>query len=295
MTEATIINGREVANKLRSEIKDRVESLNAKGITPGLAVVLVGDDPASEVYVRMKGRACDKMGIHENTFTLPKETSQDELLNLVGELNQNDSYHGILVQMPLPEQIDSDVIIDAISPEKDVDGLHPVSTGRLVAGKTGFIPCTPYGILKMLQHYGIETDGKNAVVIGRSILVGKPIANLLYQKNATGNATVTICHTHTKDLASHTRRADILIVAAGSPNAVTADMIKPHATVIDVGTNRVDDPGSEKGYKLVGDVDFENAKKVADYISPVPGGVGPMTITMLLHNTTWSAERKADI
>ena len=291
MTEATIINGREVANKLRSEIKERVEGLKSQGITPGLAVVLVGDDPASEVYVRMKGRACERMGIHEKTFNLPKETSQEELLELVTELNNDDSYHGILVQMPLPEQIDSDVIIDAISPEKDVDGLHPVSTGRLVAGKTGFIPCTPYGILKMLKHYGIETDGKNAVVVGRSILVGKPIANLLYQKNETGNATVTICHTHTKDLASHTRRADILIVAAGSPNAVTADMIKPHATVIDVGTNRVDDPDSEKGYKLVGDVDFENAKKVADYISPVPGGVGPMTITMLLHNTTWSAER----
>jgi len=291
LTEATIINGREVANKLRSEIKERVEGLKSQGITPGLAVVLVGDDPASEVYVRMKGRACERMGIHEKTFNLPKETSQEELLELVTELNNDDSYHGILVQMPLPEQIDSDVIIDAISPEKDVDGLHPVSTGRLVAGKTGFIPCTPYGILKMLKHYGIETDGKNAVVVGRSILVGKPIANLLYQKNETGNATVTICHTHTKDLASHTRRADILIVAAGSPNAVTADMIKPHATVIDVGTNRVDDPDSEKGYKLVGDVDFENAKKVADYISPVPGGVGPMTITMLLHNTTWSAER----
>jgi len=291
LTEATIINGREVANKLRSEIKERVERLISQGVTPGLAVVLVGDDPASEVYVRMKGRACERMGIHEKTFNLPKETSQEELLELVTELNNDDSYHGILVQMPLPEQIDSDVIIDAISPEKDVDGLHPVSTGRLVAGKTGFIPCTPYGILKMLKHYGIETDGKNAVVVGRSILVGKPIANLLYQKNETGNATVTICHTHTKDLASHTRRADILIVAAGSPNAVTADMIKPHATVIDVGTNRVDDPDSEKGYKLVGDVDFENAKKVADYISPVPGGVGPMTITMLLHNTTWSAER----
>jgi len=288
LTEATIINGREVANNLRSEIKERVERLISQGVTPGLAVVLVGDDPASEVYVRMKGRACERMGIHEKTFNLPKETSQEELLELVTELNNDDSYHGILVQMPLPEQIDSDVIIDAISPEKDVDGLHPVSTGRLVAGKTGFIPCTPYGILKMLKHYGIETDGKNAVVVGRSILVGKPIANLLYQKNETGNATVTICHTHTKDLASHTRRADILIVAAGSPNAVTADMIKPHATVIDVGTNRVDDPDSEKGYKLVGDVDFENAKKVADYISPVPGGVGPMTITMLLHNTTWS-------
>ncbi len=292
MTEATIINGREVANKLRGEIKQRVEVLQDQGVTPGLAVVLVGEDPASEVYVRMKGRACEKMGILEKTFTLSKDTTQEELLALVNDLNNDDRYHGILVQMPLPKQIDPDIIIDAISPEKDVDGLHPISTGRLVAGKTGFIPCTPFGILKLLEHYGIDTDGKNAVVIGRSILVGKPIANLLYQKNETGNATVTICHTHTKDLASHTRRADILIVAAGSPNAVTADMIKPHATVIDVGTNRVDDPDSEKGYKLVGDVDFENAKKVADYVSPVPGGVGPMTITMLLHNTTWSAERK---
>jgi len=291
VAQAQIIDGREVANNIREEISEKMGELKSRGITPGLAVVLVGNDPASETYVRMKGRACEKMGIKEKTFTLPESTSQDELLELVSQLNQDKTYHGILVQMPLPEQINPDVIIEALSPEKDVDGLHPTSMGRLVAGKAGFIPCTPHGILKLLEYYDLETDGKHAVVVGRSILVGKPIANLLYQKNATGNATVTICHTHTDDLAQFTRRADILIVAAGAPRAVTADMIKPGAVVIDVGINRVEDTSRERGYRLEGDVDFEKAQKVAGYITPVPGGVGPMTITMLMQNTVWSAER----
>lgn len=293
MAQAKIIDGREVAQKLREEYKSRVQQLKEQGITPGLAVVIVGEDPASKVYVRMKGKACRKLGIEEKTFELPKETTQEELLELIQTLNRDEQYHGILVQMPLPEQIDENTIIESIDFSKDVDGLHPVSVGRIVMGRPEFIPCTPHGILELLKHYQIETDGKNVVIVGRSNLVGKPIANLLYQKTEWGNATVTICHTHTKDLPSVTRRADILIVAAGSPNAVTADMIKPHATVIDVGVNRVEDSSAEKGYRLVGDVDFENAQKVADYISPVPGGVGPMTITMLLHNTIWSAEQKS--
>lgn len=291
MAQATTIDGKKVATELREDIAQRVKKLKSGGVTPGLAVVLVGEDPGSQVYVRMKGRACEKMGIHEKTYTLPADTSQSDLLALVNQLNHDDQFHGILVQMPLPKQIDPNTIIMAIDPDKDVDGLHPVNVGKLVLGQEGFVPCTPFGILKLLEYYNIEIEGKNAVVVGRSNLVGKPITNLLYQKTKRGNATVTICHTRTKDIAQHTRRADLLIAAAGSPQFITADMVKPHAVVIDVGTNRVEDETTERGYRLVGDVDFENARKVADFISPVPGGVGPMTITMLLHNTTWSAER----
>lgn len=292
MADATVIDGRKVADKLRKEYNARVESLEGKGVTPGLAVVIVGEDPASQVYVRMKGKACRKMGIHEKTFELPEETSQEQLLELVDRLNGDEQYHGILVQMPLPDHMDESTVIEAIAPSKDVDGLHPVNVGKIVMGRPEFIPCTPHGILELLKYYSINPDGKHAVIVGRSNLVGKPVANLLYQKTQGGNATVTICHTHTEDMAAFTRRADILIVAAGSPQAISADMIKPNATVIDVGVNRVEDTSTEKGYRLVGDVDFVNARKVADYISPVPGGVGPMTITMLLHNTIYSAEKK---
>jgi methylenetetrahydrofolate dehydrogenase (NADP+)/methenyltetrahydrofolate cyclohydrolase len=291
VAQATIIDGRAVAAELRENIGQRVDKLKSQDVTPGLAVVLVGDDPASKVYVRMKGKACEKLGVHEKTITLSEDTSEQDLLELVDELNNDSDYHGILVQMPLPGHTDSNRIIRAVSPAKDVDGFHPVNVGKLVLGQEGFIACTPHGILKLLQHYDIDTDGANVVVVGRSNIVGKPITNLLYQKTDTGNATVTICHTHTKDLASFTRRADILIAAAGAPEFIKADMIKPHAAVIDVGSNRVDAPDTEKGYKFVGDVDFLNAQKVADYITPVPGGVGPMTITMLLHNTVWSAEQ----
>jgi len=292
LADATVIDGRKVADKLRKEYNARVESLEGKGVTPGLAVVIVGEDPASQVYVRMKGKACRKMGIHEKTFELPEETSQEQLLELVNRLNGDEQYHGILVQMPLPDHMDESTVIEAIAPSKDVDGLHPVNVGKIVMGRPEFIPCTPHGILELLKYYSINPDGKHAVIVGRSNLVGKPVANLLYQKTQGGNATVTICHTHTEDMAAFTRRADILIVAAGSPQAISADMIKPNATVIDVGVNRVEDTSTEKGYRLVGDVDFVNARKVADYISPVPGGVGPMTITMLLHNTIYSAEKK---
>jgi len=293
MAQAEIIDGRQVAQEMRDQIKERVNALKSKGTDPGLAVVLVGEDPASKVYVRMKGKDCQKVGIHEETITLPEETSQEELLDIVRKLNADPQFHGILVQMPLPAHIDSSAIIQAIDPSKDADGLHPTNLGKLMLGEDGFVPCTPFGILKMLEYYKLETEGMNAVVVGRSNLVGKPITNLLYQKNKRGNATVTICHTRTKDLASHTRRADLLIVAAGSPKAVKADMIKPNAIVIDVGINRVDAPDTEKGYKLVGDVDFEPAQKVAGYITPVPGGVGPMTRAMLLHNTVMSAEKLA--
>ncbi|MCF7803600.1 MAG: bifunctional methylenetetrahydrofolate dehydrogenase/methenyltetrahydrofolate cyclohydrolase FolD [Candidatus Marinimicrobia bacterium] len=291
MAQAEIIDGKEVAAATQTEITKRIENLKSQGVEPGLTVIIVGEDPASQVYVRMKARDCRKVGIAENTIELPEDTPEKELLDLIDKLNRNPECHGILVQMPVPDQINSDTIIQAIDPAKDVDGLHPENVGKLVNGLEGFIPCTPFGVLKMLEYYDIETDGRDAVVVGRSKLVGKPIANLLYQKNDTGNATVTICHTHTQDLAQFTRRADILVVAAGAPNSITADMIKPHATVIDVGISRVDAPDTEKGYKLVGDVDFENAQKVAGYITPVPGGVGPMTRTMLLHNTVRAAER----
>ncbi|HKJ68183.1 MAG TPA: bifunctional methylenetetrahydrofolate dehydrogenase/methenyltetrahydrofolate cyclohydrolase FolD [bacterium] len=293
MAQAKIIDGKHVADELRKGISNRVEALKSNGVIPGLAVVMAGEDPPSQVYVRMKGKACEKLGITEETITLSAETSQDELVHLIEDLNNDDRFHGILVQMPLPDHMNPSTVIQAIDPRKDVDGLHPVNVGKLVLEETGFLPCTPHGILKLLEHYDIDTEGKNAVVIGRSNLVGKPITNLLYQKKpGTGNATVTICHTRTKDLAQHTRRADLLVVAAGAAKAIKADMIKPHAVVVDVGVNRVDDPSSEKGYKLVGDVDFETAQNVADYITPVPGGVGPMTITMLLHNTVWAAEQR---
>lgn len=292
MAQANIIDGKKVAEETQDGIIQRIQELKARGVTPGLTVIIVGEDPASQVYVRMKARDCENVGIDENTIELPEDTPEKELLDLIRKLNQNPDYHGILVQMPVPEQINPDKVIRAIDPSKDVDGLHPENVGKLVAGQSGFIPCTPFGVLKMLEYYDIETDGRDAVVVGRSKLVGKPITNLLYQKTDSGNATVTICHTHTKDLAQYTRRADILVVAAGAPNSITADMIKPHATVIDVGISRVDAPDTKKGYKLVGDVDFENAQKVAGYITPVPGGVGPMTRTMLLHNTVWSAEQR---
>lgn len=292
MVQAKIIDGKKVAEEIQTGVIQRIEKLKERGMTPGLTVIIVGEDPASQVYVRMKARDCEKVGIDENTIELPEDTPEKELLDLIRKLNNNSECHGILVQMPVPKQINPDNVIQTIDPSKDVDGLHPENVGKLVTGQPGFIPCTPFGVLKMLEYYDIKADGKDVVVVGRSNLVGKPIANLLYQKTASGNATVTICHTHTKDLAQYTRRADILIVAAGAPHSITADMIKHHATVIDVGISRVDTPETKKGYKLIGDVDFENAQKVAGYITPVPGGVGPMTRAMLLHNTVWSAEQK---
>lgn len=281
---AQIIDGKAIAQKVRSGLGEEVTALQAKtGLQPHLAAVLVGDDPASAVYVRNKQRACEQTGIGSTLHRLPAETTQDELLQLVHKLNADDSIHGILVQLPLPEQIDELAILDAVTPLKDVDAFHPENVGLIVQGRPRFLPCTPHGVQQMLIESGTEIAGKHAVVLGRSEIVGKPMALLLMQKGDAANATVTVCHSRTQNLAEITRSADILIAAIGKPEFVTADMVKPGATVIDVGTNRT----AEK--KLVGDVDFEAVKEVAGAISPVPGGVGPMTITMLLKNTLMAA------
>lgn len=287
---AEIIDGVAVAREIRDEIKRDVALLIAKGIRPGLAVVLVGEDPASTVYVRSKGRACDEAGMHSTKVLLPASTSQAELLNVVAVLNADPLIHGILVQMPLPSHLDADGVIKSIDPRKDVDGFHPVNVGKLLIGeRDGFVPCTPAGIIELLRRSNVETRGAECVIVGRSNIVGKPLAALLMQDNENANGTVTVCHRHTRDLAFHTRRADILIVATGRAGLVTGDMIRPGAVVIDVGVNRIDAPELPKRYRLVGDVDFDSASKVASRITPVPGGVGPMTIAMLMSNTLRAA------
>jgi len=287
-----LIDGVALAKKIRARVAEEAASLAAQGTTPGLTVVLVGDDPASAVYVRTKGRACDEVGIRSDTIILPASTAEPELLALVDTLNADRSVHGILVQMPLPKHIDADAVIRRIDPEKDVDGFHPVNVGLLLAGsKEGFAPCTPAGVMAILRAYGVETRGADVVVIGRSNIVGKPMASLLVQAGADADATVTICHSRTRDLAGHVRRADIVIAAVGRARLVTADMVKPGAVVIDVGVNRVADASAPKGYRLVGDVDFEGVRQVASLITPVPGGVGPMTIAMLMQNTVRAAFR----
>jgi methylenetetrahydrofolate dehydrogenase (NADP+) / methenyltetrahydrofolate cyclohydrolase len=286
-----LIDGRKISGDIRKKLAEEVIELKEKhGITPGLAVVLAGEDPASQVYVRMKNKACHKLGMHSEQHTLLKNVSEAELIKLVEKLNNDSKIHGILVQLPLPNHIDEKKVINAISPDKDVDGFHPVSMGRLLIGDKGFQPCTPYGIQKLLIETGVETSGAHVVVVGRSNIVGKPIANMLVQKKEHANATVTICHSRTKNLAEITSQADILIAAIGRPEMITKNMVKEGAVVIDVGTNRVDDPSSEKGYKLVGDVKFDEVKDKCRAISPSPGGVGPMTIAMLLYNTVESAK-----
>jgi methylenetetrahydrofolate dehydrogenase (NADP+)/methenyltetrahydrofolate cyclohydrolase len=287
---AQIISGKELAKEIRAELKDEVEQLKEKGITPGLRVILVGEDPASQVYVRNKAKACEKLGIHEVTDELPADTSEEDLLAMIDKYNKDPTYHGILVQLPLPKHIDESKVLYAIDPMKDVDGFHPVNVGKLMIGDPFFLPCTPHGIQQMLLRSGNDPAKKHVVVVGRSNIVGKPIANILLQKKDGANATVTICHTGTDDIAKHTKQADIVIAATGWPNTVTADMVKDGVVVIDVGVNRVDDPTKERGYRLVGDVDFENIKEKATAISPVPGGVGPMTITMLMKNTVRAAK-----
>ncbi|MCK4456065.1 MAG: bifunctional methylenetetrahydrofolate dehydrogenase/methenyltetrahydrofolate cyclohydrolase FolD [Thermoplasmata archaeon] len=287
---AQIISGKELSKEIRAELKDEVAQLKEKGITPGLAVILVGEDPASQVYVRNKGKACEKLGIHEVTETLPADTSEEDLLALVEKFNEDPTFHGILVQLPLPKHIDESKVLYAINPKKDVDGFHPVNVGKLMIGDPYFLPCTPHGIQEMLLRSGNDPARKHVVVVGRSNIVGKPIANILLQKKEGANATVTICHTGTDDIAKYTKDADIVIAATGWPNTVTADMVKDGVVVIDVGVNRVDDPSKERGYRLVGDVDFEGIKEKAAAISPVPGGVGPMTITMLMKNTVRAAK-----
>jgi methylenetetrahydrofolate dehydrogenase (NADP+)/methenyltetrahydrofolate cyclohydrolase len=286
---AKIIDGKLIAAQMRAELKTEVAALAKKGIVPGLGVIFVGDDPASKSYVTAKQKACEEIGIYSDDNRLPAATSQKDLITLINRMNKDPKIHGILVQLPLPKHIDESQVLLAIDPAKDIDGFHPVNIGKLVSGQKAFLPCTPHGVVQLLIKSGVKIEGAHVVIVGRSNIVGKPLANILIQKNATGNATVTVCHTRTKNLADHTRQADIVIAAAGCPNTITADMIKPGAVVIDVGVNRVDDPSKKAGYRLVGDVDFENVKQKASLITPVPGGVGPMTIAMLLYNTVASA------
>ena len=281
---------------MRRAVAEEVERLKAVGITPGLSVVLVGDDPASAVYVRSKGKACEEAGMRGETIHLPAETSEDALLAQVDRLNADPNVHGILVQMPLPRHIAADKVIRRIRPEKDVDGFHPVNVGKLSIGeRDGFVPCTPAGAIELLVRSGVETRGKDAVVVGRSNIVGKPMAALLMQDAPGGNATVTVCHSRTGNLAGHIRRADIVVAAIGKPEMITGDMIKPGAVVIDVGINRVNDAAVPKGYRIVGDVHFASAREVASLITPVPGGVGPMTIAMLMTNTVRAAAQIAGV
>lgn len=280
---AKIIDGKTIAQQVRAEWKVRADALKARGITPGLAVIIVGEDPASKVYVANKVKACAELGLHSEHIVMPADTPEATLLAKIAGLNNDPKIHGILVQLPVPKHIDSNKVIEAINPDKDVDSFHPMNVGALVTGNTRFPPCTPYGVMKLLEKSGVSIEGKHAVVVGRSNIVGKPMALMLLQQNAT----VTICTSKTVDLAKYTRDADILVVATGRPKMVTGDMIKPGAAVIDVGMNRLPDG------KLCGDVDFDSAKEVAGWITPVPGGVGPMTITMLVANTVQAAERSA--
>lgn len=275
-----IIDGKKIAQEVRSEVKEEVKELRKKGITPGLAVVLVGENPASLVYVHQKEKACEEVGIASYKYTLPKDTTEEKLLSVVDELNNEEKIHGILVQLPLPEHLDEKRILEKISPEKDVDGFHPLNMGRLLVGEPSFVPCTPRGVIELIERLGFEVKGKKAVIVGRSNIVGKPVAVLLLLRHAT----ITVCHTRTKDLAAETREADILVVAAGRPKMITGDMVKEGAIVIDVGINRVDG-------KLVGDVDFDSVSPKAGAITPVPGGVGPMTVAMLMKNTLEAAKK----
>lgn len=287
---ATIIDGKEVAKAIRSDLKARISALAEKGVVPGLAAVLVGNDPASHTYVNSKAKACEKLKLYSEVIRRPADIAQTELMAIVRELNDSPRIHGILVQSPLPTHINELEVTLTIRPEKDVDGFHPHNVGLLLMGRPALVSCTPFGIIKLLEHYSIETAGKEVVVVGRSNIVGKPVAALLMQKGKSADATVTIAHSRTRNLADVVRRADIVIAAIGRPNTITAEMVKEGAVVIDVGVNRVDDPGSEKGYRLVGDVDFDGLVDKTSFITPVPGGVGPMTIAMLMSNTVTAAE-----
>ena len=281
-----LIDGKKISDEIKNELEEKIKPLqNAGKKVPGLVTILVGEDPASGVYVNMKSKACLKIGMLSKIERLSADTTEEELLSVVNKYNNNPNFHGILVQLPLPKQINEDKIIESILPEKDVDGFHPSSVGNLVIGKDTFFPCTPFGIVELLKRYKIETKGKHVVVVGRSNIVGKPIANMMLQKKDGANSIVTICHSAASDLTQYTKQADILIAAIGRANFITADMVKDDVVVIDVGINRIDDPSAKKGYRIVGDVDFENVSKKSSYITPVPGGVGPMTIAMLLWNT----------
>ena len=291
---ARILDGTAIAQTIRAEVAQEVARLSRTGRKPGLAAVLVGEDPASAVYVRSKGKACEEAGMHSVTLRLPVSTTEAELLETVDRLNADAEIHGILVQLPLPKHINSEKVLRRIDPAKDVDGFHPVNVGKLVVGDaTAFRPATPYGVQQMLIRSGIETKGAHAVIVGRSNIVGRPMANLLIQQGPGGDATVTVCHSKTRDLPAITRTADIVIAAIGKAEFVTADMVRPGAVVIDVGINRVDDPSRPRGYRLVGDVAFEPVSRIASAITPVPGGVGPMTIAMLLQNTLQAMKQTA--
>jgi methylenetetrahydrofolate dehydrogenase (NADP+)/methenyltetrahydrofolate cyclohydrolase len=292
---AKIISGTEVAKAIREELKTEVAELKEQhDIVPGLVTILVGEDPASQSYVSAKNKTAHALGIHSEQVTLPVDTSEEDLLAIVDKFNQDKNIHGILVQLPLPKHINETNVLYAIDPAKDVDGFHPVNVGKMVVGEECFLPCTPHGILELLIRSGVETSGAEVVVIGRSNIVGKPIANLMLQKRKGGNATVTLCHTRTKDMAAHCKRADIIIAAVGVPKMVTAEMVKDGVVVIDVGVNRIGKTAEGKAI-LAGDVDFDAVKEKASYITPVPGGVGPMTITMLMKNTVQAARQSAGV
>lgn len=290
---AKIIDGNKIAAEIRNEIARDVGALARKKVTPGLAVVLVGDDPASQIYVRMKKQNCADLGIKSFDYDLPKSCSEKRLLKLIDELNRDSRVHGILVQLPLPKQINETKVLNAVAPEKDADGFHPLNLGRLLIGEEAPLPCTPHGCQELLLRSGYDPAGKHVVVLGRSNIVGKPVAAMLMQKAAGANATVTICHSRTRNIAAITKQADILIAAIGSPNFVKSRMVKDGVVIIDVGTNRVEDKSKKSGYRLVGDVDFKNVSKKARAITPVPGGVGPMTRVMLMRNTVDAAKRCA--
>ena len=289
---AKILDGKAIAQDIRAELKARVTELKKQGVVPGLGVLLVGDDPASRSYVTAKEKACEETGLYSREIKLPATASHKEILDVVNAFNADKQIDGILVQLPLPDSSMEQSVIEAINPEKDVDGFHPVNVGRMMLGLPAFLPCTPHGVLQILKRSGIKTDGAHVVVIGRSNIVGRPLVNLLSQKSELGNATVTMCHTRTKNMKELTLQADIIVAAVGRPNTVTADMVKSGAVVIDVGVNRVADATAKAGFRLKGDVDFEPVAQKASAITPVPGGVGPMTITMLLANTVESAVRR---
>jgi len=291
MSNPKLINGVEIAQKVKDDLRPRINRLKQKGITPGLAVVLVGDNPASKSYVNMKAKAFESMQLFSETIRLPGESSQEKILDLINQLNHDSRFHGILVQLPVPKHLDSNAIIQAISADKDADGIHPTNLGKMVLGIEAPLPCTPHGILMLLKYSDIDPAGKHVVITGRSNIVGKPIANLLMQKRPLGNATVTVCHTHTRNLPEITRLADILIAALGQPEFIDRSFVKPGVVVIDVGSNRIEDASSPKGYRWVGDVKFSEVAEIASAITPVPGGVGPMTIAMLIANTVLLAEK----
>jgi methylenetetrahydrofolate dehydrogenase (NADP+)/methenyltetrahydrofolate cyclohydrolase len=292
---AKIISGKEVSAVIREELKARVTGLKEKGVAPGLGVVLVGEDPASVSYVTAKAKAAEEIGIFETTVNMPADASEASILETVDRLNRDSRYSGVLVQLPLPKYVSTDKVINFISPEKDVDGFHPVNVGKLLRGEPCPMPCTPYGVVQLLVRGGYSPEGKHVVICGRSNIVGKPLAAMLIQKKKGANATVTVCHTGTPDLVRFTLQADILVAAMGAPRAIRAEMVREGCVVIDVGVNRVPAPDSPKGFRLVGDCDFDAIKEKAEAITPVPGGVGPMTVTMLMMNTVEAAERQAGI